>query len=129
MSSKIRVAIVGVGNCASSFVQGVTFYAGARGEEPISGLMHNVLGGYAVGDIELAEDAETGPKPILRAERPAHQIVRRLLVRARRVLPGVVPCRPPPVLHPQRALSASDVGGPCTTGDDCAAGVCISASK
>ena len=53
MSSKIRVAIVGVGNCASSFVQGVTFYKDARGEEPIPGLMHNVLGGYAVGDVEF----------------------------------------------------------------------------
>ncbi len=52
--SKIRVAIVGAGNCASSFVQGVQFYAGARGDDPIPGLMHNVLGGYAVGDIEFA---------------------------------------------------------------------------
>jgi myo-inositol-1-phosphate synthase len=53
MSSKIRVAVVGVGNCASSFVQGVEFYKDARGDEPIPGLMHNVLGGYGVGDIEF----------------------------------------------------------------------------
>jgi len=51
--AKIRVAIVGAGNCASSFVQGVQFYRDARGEEPIPGLMHNVLGGYGVGDIEF----------------------------------------------------------------------------
>ncbi len=51
--TNIRVAIIGAGNCASSFVQGVQFYKDARGEEPIPGLMHNVLGGYAVGDIEF----------------------------------------------------------------------------
>ena len=51
--AKIRVAIVGAGNCASSFVQGVEFYKDVRGDEPIPGLMHNVLGGYAVGDIEF----------------------------------------------------------------------------
>ncbi len=52
--SKVRVAIVGAGNCASSFVQGVEFYRDARGADPIPGLMHNVLGGYGVGDIEFA---------------------------------------------------------------------------
>jgi len=50
---KVRVAIVGAGNCASSFVQGVQFYKDVRGDEPITGLMHNVLGGYGVGDIEF----------------------------------------------------------------------------
>src|SRR5690348_10857466 len=49
---KVRVGIVGVGNCASSFVQGVEFYRDVVGED-IPGLMHNVLGGYAVGDIEF----------------------------------------------------------------------------
>jgi myo-inositol-1-phosphate synthase len=53
VSSKIRVGVVGVGNCASSFVQGVEFYKGVRGDEPIPGLMHNVLGGYAIDDIEF----------------------------------------------------------------------------
>jgi myo-inositol-1-phosphate synthase len=61
MSNKIRVAIVGVGNCASSFVQGVEFYKDERGEDPIPGLMHNVLGGYGVGDVEFvcAFDVDT----------------------------------------------------------------------
>src|SRR5437899_218737 len=49
---KVRVGIVGVGNCASSFVQGVEFYRGAT-DEAIPGLMHTVLGGYAVDDIEF----------------------------------------------------------------------------
>ena len=45
--SKIRIAIVGVGNCASSLVQGIHYYAGpgSRGEHV--GLMHATIGGYA----------------------------------------------------------------------------------
>jgi myo-inositol-1-phosphate synthase len=52
-SNKLRVGIVGVGNCASSFVQGVSFYAGASATETPPGLMNVELGGYHVGDIEL----------------------------------------------------------------------------
>ncbi|MFL5980143.1 MAG: inositol-3-phosphate synthase [Gaiellaceae bacterium] len=51
---KLRVAIVGVGNCASSLVQGVHFYAGAEPGEQVPGLMHVELGGYHVGDIEFS---------------------------------------------------------------------------
>jgi len=51
---KVRVAIVGVGNCASSLVQGVSFYKDAAPEELVPGLMHVDLGGYHVGDIEIA---------------------------------------------------------------------------
>ena len=47
----IRVAIVGAGNCASSLVQGVSFYRAANSNAPIPGLMHPELGGYGVGDI------------------------------------------------------------------------------
>ncbi|MGN6370853.1 MAG: inositol-3-phosphate synthase [Phycisphaerae bacterium] len=50
---KVRVAIVGVGNCASSLVQGVQFYRNAREEEFVPGLMHVNLAGYHVGDIEF----------------------------------------------------------------------------
>lgn len=49
----IRVAIAGVGNCASSLVQGVQYYRDARPEEEVPGLMHVVLGGYHVHDIEF----------------------------------------------------------------------------
>jgi len=49
----VRVAIAGVGNCANSLVQGVTFYADAAAGELIPGLMHNRLGPYAVGDVEF----------------------------------------------------------------------------
>jgi myo-inositol-1-phosphate synthase len=47
----IRVAIAGVGNCANALVQGVTFYRDAAESEVIPGLMHNRLGGHAVGDL------------------------------------------------------------------------------
>ena len=52
-AEKVRVAIVGVGNCASSFVQGVRYYEDADQREPVPGLMHVDLGGYHVRDIEF----------------------------------------------------------------------------
>jgi myo-inositol-1-phosphate synthase len=51
---KVRVALVGIGNCASSLVQGLHYYREAAGNEPIAGLMHAELGGYRVGDIEIS---------------------------------------------------------------------------
>jgi len=53
-TEKVRVAIVGVGNCASSFVQGVEHYKDADPGEQVPGLMHVDLGGYHVGDIEFS---------------------------------------------------------------------------
>lgn len=52
--AKVRVGIVGVGNCASSLVQGIAYYRDAKGNEPIPGLMNLDLGGYHVGDIEIS---------------------------------------------------------------------------
>jgi myo-inositol-1-phosphate synthase len=56
MSSKdkVRVAIIGVGNCASSFVQGVEFYKNAKAADFVPGLMHVNLGGYHIRDIEFS---------------------------------------------------------------------------
>jgi myo-inositol-1-phosphate synthase len=51
---KVRVAIIGAGNCASSFVQGVQYYRDADPAEPVPGLMHVDLGGYHVRDIEFS---------------------------------------------------------------------------
>ena len=51
---KVRVAIIGVGNCASSFVQGVHYYRDADPKQPVPGLMHVDLGGYHVGDVEFS---------------------------------------------------------------------------
>ena len=53
MSDSINVAIVGVGNCASSLVQGVEFYRNASEGQQIPGLMHPVLGGYHIGGINF----------------------------------------------------------------------------
>ncbi len=51
--SKIPIAIVGVGNCASSLVQGISFYGTAPENGASVGLMHRQIGGYAPGDIEV----------------------------------------------------------------------------
>jgi myo-inositol-1-phosphate synthase len=51
---KVRVAIIGVGNCASALVQGVHYYRNAPTNEFVPGLMHVDLGGYHVGDIEFS---------------------------------------------------------------------------
>jgi myo-inositol-1-phosphate synthase len=50
---KINVAIIGVGNCASSLVQGVHFYRGVDSNASVPGLMHANLGGYHISDIEF----------------------------------------------------------------------------
>src|SRR5262250_1030116 len=50
---KIRIAIVGVGNCASSLVQGINFYDGSSVNGTSVGLMHRQIGGYRPGDIEV----------------------------------------------------------------------------
>jgi myo-inositol-1-phosphate synthase len=52
--NKVRVAIVGVGNCASSLVQGVEYYKNAAETDFIPGLMHVNLGGYHISDIEFS---------------------------------------------------------------------------
>ncbi|MBA2580479.1 MAG: inositol-3-phosphate synthase, partial [Thermoleophilaceae bacterium] len=53
-TDKVRVAIIGVGNCASSFVQGVQYYRDADPGAQVPGLMHVDLGGYHVRDIEFS---------------------------------------------------------------------------
>ena len=49
-NDKIKVAILGVGNCASSFVQGIEYYSNTDNED---GLISDVIGGYKVSDIEV----------------------------------------------------------------------------
>src|SRR5437764_15084637 len=51
---KVRAAIIGVGNCASSFVQGVQYYRDADPAQSVPGLMHVDVGGYHVRDIEFS---------------------------------------------------------------------------
>jgi myo-inositol-1-phosphate synthase len=53
-NEKVRVAILGVGNCANAFVQGIHYYRDADPAERVPGLMHVDLGGYHVSDIEFS---------------------------------------------------------------------------
>lgn len=53
-SRRIRLGIVGVGNCASSLIQGLHYYRDAEDNEPVPGLMNVDLGGYRVGDIAVS---------------------------------------------------------------------------
>lgn len=52
-TQKVRVAIIGIGNCASSLVQGVHYYKDAQPDDFVPGLMHVNLGGYHIRDIEF----------------------------------------------------------------------------
>ena len=52
-NGKVRVAIIGVGNCANSFLQGVEYYKNADAGDFVPGLMHVDLGGYHINDIEF----------------------------------------------------------------------------
>ncbi|MFZ5818684.1 MAG: inositol-3-phosphate synthase [Chloroflexota bacterium] len=52
-NKKVRVAIIGVGNCASSLVQGVHYYKDANDDATVPGIMHVNLGGYHVRDVEF----------------------------------------------------------------------------
>jgi myo-inositol-1-phosphate synthase len=63
-SDKVRVAIVGVGNCASAFVQGVNYYRDADPNEQVPGLMHVDLGGYHVRDIEFTAAFDIDSKKV-----------------------------------------------------------------
>jgi myo-inositol-1-phosphate synthase len=63
-SEKVRVAIVGVGNCASAFVQGVNYYRDADPNERVPGLMHVDLGGYHVRDIEFTAAFDIDAKKV-----------------------------------------------------------------
>ena len=53
MAKKIKVAVAGVGNCASALIQGVYYYKDAKEDDEIPGLMHTNFGGYLPGDIEF----------------------------------------------------------------------------
>ena len=52
--SKVKVAIIGVGNCASSLVQGIEYYKNSKDDDKVPGLMHVNLGGYKISDIEFS---------------------------------------------------------------------------
>jgi myo-inositol-1-phosphate synthase len=61
---KVRIAIAGVGNCASSLVQGLEFYRTADPSQDVPGLMHVDLGGYHVGDVEVVAAFDVDAKKV-----------------------------------------------------------------
>lgn len=63
-NKKVRVAIAGVGNCASSLVQGVEYYKDARSEDTVPGLMHVDFGGYHVSDVEFVAAFDVDGKKV-----------------------------------------------------------------
>ena len=63
-NGKVRVAIVGVGNCASSLIQGVHYYRNASETEAVPGLMHVNLGGYHISDIEFVAAFDIDKKKV-----------------------------------------------------------------
>ncbi|WP_024511288.1 inositol-3-phosphate synthase [Bradyrhizobium sp. ARR65] len=63
-SRRVRVGIVGVGNCASSFVQGLTYYRNAKSNEPVPGLMNADVGGYHVSDIEITSAFDVNARKV-----------------------------------------------------------------
>src|SRR5207245_10586726 len=63
---RVRVGIVGVGNCASSFVQGLTYYRDAKSNEPVPGLMNADLGGYHISDIEVSSAFDVNANKVAR---------------------------------------------------------------
>jgi len=82
MAGKIKVAIAGIGNCASSLIQGVEYYKDVTAEdELVPGLMHNVFGGYRVSDVDFVAafdvDKRKVGKPLNEAvfEKPNNTIV------------------------------------------------------
>ncbi|MHB8510803.1 MAG: inositol-3-phosphate synthase [Actinomycetota bacterium] len=61
---KVRVAIAGVGNCASSLIQGVQYYENAKPNDDVPGLMHVELGGYHISDVEFVAAFDVAAKKV-----------------------------------------------------------------
>jgi len=71
--NKIRVAIVGIGNCASSLIQGIHYYKDNFGRDgKMIGLAHPTLGGYAPGDVEIVAAIDIDKRKV---NRPLHQAI------------------------------------------------------
>ncbi|MCO4763311.1 MAG: inositol-3-phosphate synthase [Myxococcales bacterium] len=71
VNPKVRIAIAGVGNCASSLVQGLNYYAGSNAEAA-TGLMNPNIGAYGVADVEVVAAFDVDPRKI---GRPLHEAI------------------------------------------------------
>src|SRR5579862_9737190 len=63
-ANKVRVAIVGVGNCASSLVQGLEYYKDAADDARVPGLMHVRFGDYHISDVEIVAAFDVDAKKV-----------------------------------------------------------------
>ncbi|MDP2156583.1 MAG: inositol-3-phosphate synthase, partial [Nitrospirota bacterium] len=70
--NKIRIAIAGAGNCASSLVQGIEFYKKSTKSASLSGLMHYDLGGYLPGDITVVAAFDIDKRKV---GKPLHEAI------------------------------------------------------
>jgi myo-inositol-1-phosphate synthase len=86
----IRVAIVGVGNCASSLLQGISHYStpGTDGQLPTVGLMHPLLGGWRVGDIQIVAAFDIDVRKV---GRPLEEAIFALPNNTKRFFPDIQP--------------------------------------
>src|SRR3981189_1253936 len=75
---KVRIGIVGIGNCASSLVQGLSYYREAKSNEPVPGLMNVNVGGYHVRELEVVAPFDVNARKVGKDvatalwERPTH---------------------------------------------------------
>jgi hypothetical protein len=100
--SKVSVAIIGVGNCASALVQAVHYYRHAADDDLVSGLMHVNLGRYHVRDIEFSAAFDVGPTGWARTSpRPSYDPLCR----------GAAPGRAGPAQHDARWPGQVPVAG------------------
>ncbi|MEN3376861.1 MAG: myo-inositol-phosphate synthase, partial [Hyphomicrobiales bacterium] len=63
-TDQVRIGVVGVGNCASSFLQGLTHYRDVNSNEPIAGLTHASIGNYHVRDIQIASAFDVSARKV-----------------------------------------------------------------
>ena len=112
MSGRIRVAIAGVGNCASSLVQGVEYYRNADPDDDVPGLMHVVLGGYHVGDVEFvaAFDVDAAKVGLDLGKAISAGAEQHDQVRQRRRRSACRSCSAPDARRPRQVLPRDDRG-------------------
>ena len=78
---KVRVGLVGVGNCASSFTQGLSYYRDV-GNLPAAGLMSPEIGGYGIGDVQIVSAFDVSAQKVGVGDRRLRALFRRLAERS-----------------------------------------------
>ena len=80
MADSVRVAIVGVANCASALIHGLSYYGRERAEATLPGLMSHTIGNYRVSDVEIVAAFDISASKVsqdtLLMQLPAHRMTR-----------------------------------------------------